>query len=75
MCIDNPFLGSGGVPHKIWAGSVQPFGRLLDTNSKNRQTDRQDRHAKYIYIDVCMYIYYIPFHQTLVNCDFHQYVC
>ena len=33
--IHKPSLGSLDVPHKIWARSVQPFRRLLDTN---RQT-------------------------------------
>ena len=32
-----PSMESGEVPHKIWARSVQPFWRLLDTN---KQTDR-----------------------------------
>ena len=41
--IHKPSLGSLDVPQKIWARSVQPFGRLLDTNG---QTDRQ---AKFIY--------------------------
>ena len=41
--IYKPSLGSLDVPQKIWARSVQPFWRLLDTN---RQTNRQ---AKFIY--------------------------
>ena len=40
--IHKPSLGSQDVPQKIWARSVQPFWRLLDTN---KQTDRQ---AKFI---------------------------
>ena len=40
-------MGSRDVLHKIWAWSVQPFWRLLDTNKQtNEQTDRQ---AKFIY--------------------------
>ena len=31
----------------MWARSVQPFGRLLDTNKKEAQTDKQS-----IYIDI-----------------------
>ncbi len=39
------------VPHKIWAGSAQPFRRLLDANKQtDTQTDRQ-----YIYIDIDEY--------------------
>ena len=36
LIIHKPSLGSLDVPQKIWARSVQPFWRLLDTN---RQTD------------------------------------
>ena len=43
--IHKPSLGSLDVPQKIWARSVQPFWRLLDTN---KQTNR-DRQAKFIY--------------------------
>ena len=43
LIIHKPSLGSLDAPQKIWARSVQPFWRLLDTN---RQTDR---HAKFIY--------------------------
>ena len=47
LIIHKPSLGSRDVPQKIWARSVQPFWRLLDTNG---QTDRQtDRQAKFIY--------------------------
>ena len=35
--IHKPSLGSRYVPQKIWARSVQPFERLLDTN---KQTDK-----------------------------------
>ena len=38
LIIHKPSLGSREIPHKIWAQSVQPFWRLLDTN---KQTDRQ----------------------------------
>ena len=38
LIIHKPSLWSRDVPQKIWARSVQPFWRLLDTN---RQTDRQ----------------------------------
>ena len=42
-----PSLWSRDVPQKIWARSVQPFWRLLNTNRQtNRQTPRQD---KFIY--------------------------
>ena len=41
-----PSLGSLDVPQKIWARSVQPFCRLLDTN---RQTDtKTDKPNLYI---------------------------
>ena len=43
LIIHKPSLGSCEVSHKIWARSVQPFWRLLDTIE---QTDRQ---AKYKY--------------------------
>ena len=47
MIIHKPFLGSRDVPQKIWARSVQPFWRLLDTN---KQTDKQTpRQAKFMY--------------------------
>ena len=53
---------------KIWARSVQPFWRLLDTN---KQTDRQtDRQAKFIYrssnlcLLVCLFVYLIINHET-----------
>ena len=45
--IHKPSLGSLNVPQKIWARSVQPLWRLLDTNRQtNKHTDRQ---AKSIY--------------------------
>jgi len=28
------FMGSREVPQKMWARSIQPFGRLLDTNQQ-----------------------------------------
>ena len=51
LIIHKPFLGSHDVPQKIWARSVQPFWRLLDTNRQtDKQTNRQtDRQAKFIY--------------------------
>ena len=48
LSIHKPSLGSCEVPHKIWARSVQPFWRLLDSNRSDRQTARQ---AKYIEVD------------------------
>ena len=45
--IHKPFLWSREVPQKIWARSVQPFWRLLDTN---RQTDKQTDKPN-LYID------------------------
>ena len=52
LIFHKPSLGSLDGPQKIWARSVQPFWRLLDTN---KQTDRQtDRQAKFIYR--CNYI-------------------
>ena len=42
------FMGTCEVPHKMWARSVQPFWRLLDTNRQtNKQTDKLN-----LYIDV-----------------------
>ena len=47
-----PSLGSREVPHKMWARSVQPFWRLLDTNGQtNRQTNKLS-----LYIDYTLYI-------------------
>ena len=43
LIIHKPSLGSLDVPQKIWAPSVQPFSRLLDTN---KQTDKPN-----LYID------------------------
>jgi len=37
LIIHKPSLGSREVPHKIWARSVQPFWRLLDTNKQTRK--------------------------------------
>ena len=48
LIIHKPSLGPREVPHKIWAWSVQPFWRLLDTN---RQTDKLN-----LYIDINLYI-------------------
>jgi len=44
LIFHKPSLGSLNVPQKIWARSVQPFLRLLDTN---RQTDKPN-----LYIDL-----------------------
>ena len=45
--IHKPSLGLREVPQKIWAQSVQPFWRLLDTNKQtNKRTYRQ---AKFMY--------------------------
>ena len=38
LLIHKPSLGSREGPHKVWAWSVEPFWRLLDTN---KQTDTQ----------------------------------
>ena len=47
LIIHKPSLGSREFPQKIWARSVQPFGRLLDTNREtNKQTDKPN-----LYID------------------------
>ena len=55
LMIHKPSLKSLDVPQKIWARSVQPFWRLLDTNKQtnkqtNRQTDRQTDKPN-LYID------------------------
>ena len=41
---------SSEVPQKIWAGSVQPFGRLL-YNIYNKKTDTQTS-KEFIYIEL-----------------------
>ena len=41
LSIHTPSLGSCEVSHKIWARSVQPFWRLLDTN---RQPYKQSKY-------------------------------
>ena len=47
LIIHKHSLGSRDVLHKIWARSVQPFGRLLDTNKlTNEQTPKLN-----LYID------------------------
>ena len=52
LIIHKPSLWSRDVPQKIWARSVQPFWRLLDTNKQtNTQTDRQTDKPN-LYIDV-----------------------
>ena len=48
LIIQKPSHGSYEVPHKIWAQSVQPFWRLLDTN---KQTDTQTSKV-YLYINL-----------------------
>ena len=40
MIFHKPSLGSREVPHKIWARSVQPFWRLLDTKQTNRHPNK-----------------------------------
>ena len=44
-------LGSLDAPQKIWARSVQPFLRLLDTH---KQTDKQADKPN-LYIDIKLY--------------------
>jgi len=56
LIIHKPSLGSRNVPHKIWAWSVQPFWRLLDTN---KQTDKpnlyiEDERKFLLFIDRTM---------------------
>ena len=47
LMIHKPSLWSRDVTQKIWARSVQPFWRLLDTNRQtNKQTDKPN-----LYID------------------------
>ena len=47
LIIHKPSLGSCDDPQKIWARSVQPFSRLLDTNGQtDKQTDKPN-----LYID------------------------
>ena len=46
LIIHKPFLGSRKIPQKIWAQSVQPFRRLLNTN---KQTDQQSKYINYYY--------------------------
>ena len=51
LIIHKPSLESRDVPQKIWARSVQPFWRLLDTNRQtNKQTDKQTDKPN-LYID------------------------
>ena len=45
--LHKPYLRPHEVPQKIWARSVQPFWRLLDTN---KQTDKQTDKPN-LYID------------------------
>ena len=52
LIIHKPSLWSRDVPQKIWARSVQPFWRLLDTN---KQTNRQ---TKFIDIYRCLVLLY-----------------
>ena len=53
LSIHNVSLGSCEVPHKIWARSVQPFWRSLNTNKKiSIQTPR---HPSKVYIDYFIY--------------------
>ena len=63
LMIHKPSRESLDVSQKIWAWSVQPFWRLLDTN---RQTDRQtdkpnlyiDRYRNFIKFKEFVIIYY-----------------
>ena len=55
MIIHKPSLGWRDVLHKMWARSVQPFWRLLETN---KQTDRQ---AKFIYRLKLLRVLHVPF--------------
>ena len=55
MIIHKPSLGSLDVPQKIWARSVQPFWRLLDSN---RQTDKQtDKPNLYIEVKLILQMF------------------
>ena len=46
--IHKPSLWSRDVPQQIWARSVQPFWRLLDTNKQtNKQTDNPNLYIDY----------------------------
>ena len=49
LSIPKSSLGLCEVPHKVWTQSVQPLGRLLDTNGqKVWQTDRHpDKQSMY----------------------------
>ena len=51
LMIHKPSLWSRDVPQKIWARSVQPFWRLLETNKQtNKQTPKQTDKPN-LYID------------------------
>ena len=51
LIIHKPSLGSLDVPQKIWARSVQPFWRLLDTNKQtDKQTDKPNLYIDWQYI-------------------------
>jgi len=55
LIIHKSSLGSREVPQKIWAQSVQPFWRLLDTNKQTdvqtpKQTDKPN-----LYIDLIIH--------------------
>ena len=50
LSIHKPILGSCEVLDKIWARSVEPFGRLLDTNGQtNKQTSQVQGSHNIIY--------------------------
>jgi len=50
LIIHKPSLGSRDVPHKIWSRSVQPFWRLLETNTQaKKHTDKQSIYKKSIF--------------------------
>ena len=63
LSIHNPSLRSCEVPNKIWAESVQPFWRLLDTKGKT------DRKAMWTYIDT----HYTWIVQCAQSCTKHTY--
>ena len=61
--IHKPSRESLDVPQKIWARSVQPFRRLLDTNKQtNKQTDKPN-----LYIDAIYTIYNIKTEYTVIT--------
>ena len=69
MIFHKPSLGSLDVPQKIWARSVQPFWRLLDTNNQtDRQTPKQtDKPNLYRYRPMYICIR-LKLYQSLIVC-------